>query len=150
MDNNEYNPAATTSSRNLCLTTTRGDLLKYLDEFERYTEKHAVLRNLVSTERRAQIQYEHNSRPHSVKRDIDFSENKSLKDKHQTQSQYYSTRQGTIMVSICTWLLAKEWNKTTGNLKKGDEVTGNGELSGEVVNTNSFWGKIIEVLDNNQ
>ena len=52
------------------------------------------------------------------------------------------------MVSICTWLLAKEWDKSTGSLEVGDEVTVNGEMAGEAVNVNSFWGKVVAVSGN--
>ena len=39
------------------------------------SEKHALHRHLVSTERKASISYDKNVRPLIVKRDIDFSEN---------------------------------------------------------------------------
>ena len=99
------------NSRTLCQATKRGTLVDFLDEFENQSEKHAYHRNLVSAERRAQILYERNVRPLIVKRDIDFSENGTLKDKRQIQSQYWVTIAYTLIVSICSWLEAKEWNK---------------------------------------
>ena len=105
-DDGEYSPTANSSARNLCLETTRGTLVDFLDTFEAMTEKHAVHRNLVATERKAQLNYDRNVRPLIMKRDIDFSENGSIKDKRQAQSQYWVTIQYTLFVSITSWLLA--------------------------------------------
>ncbi|KAL7550152.1 hypothetical protein ACHAWF_013398 [Thalassiosira exigua] len=128
----------------------RGTLIDFLDEFESRSEKHAKHRNLVATERRAQIGWERNVRPLVVKRDIDFSENGSIKDKHQVQSQHWVTIQYTLFVSINSWLKVSEWNKSTGLLCVGDEVTVNGELAGEPVNIQSFWATIIELMDEDE
>ena len=87
----EYNSSAPAASRNLCLATKRGTLIDFLDEFEAMSEKHSYHRNLVSTERLAQVNYDRNVRPLIVKRDIDFSENGSIKNKRQIQSQYWVT-----------------------------------------------------------
>ncbi|KAL7534418.1 hypothetical protein ACHAXR_005863 [Thalassiosira sp. AJA248-18] len=122
-DDEEYNPSATTTgNRNLILATTRGTLIDFLDEFESKSEKHAFHRNLVATERRAQVEWERNVRPLICSRSTGF-------------------------VSIASWLLAAEWNKTSGKLKVGDEVTVFGELVGEKVNENSFWGKVTRIID---
>jgi len=79
------------SSCTLCLATKRGTLVDFLDEFEASSEKHAAHRNLVSTERLAQVRYDQNVRPFIVKNDIDFSENGTIKNKRQIQSQYWVT-----------------------------------------------------------
>ena len=52
------------------------------------------------------------------------------------------------MISICKWLLTKEWDKSAGSLEVRDEVTVNGEMAGEAVNVDSFWGKVVDVLRN--
>ena len=137
--------AANDTGRTLCQATQRGNLIDFLDEFENESEKHGYHRNIVSTERRAQIDYERNVRPLVVRRDIDFSENGSIKDKHQVQSQYWSSIGYTLFVSIVSWLQAKEWNKTTGLLPIGSEVTVHGELSGEKINKESFWAVVTGV-----
>ena len=62
--------------------------MNFLDEFEVQSKKHAYHQNLVSAEHRAQINYDKNVRCFVVRRGINFSENGSIKDKQQIQSQY--------------------------------------------------------------
>ena len=50
-----------------------------------------------------------------------------------------------MFISIDSWLEAKEWNKTTGTLSVGDEVTGHGELAGDKLNKESFWAVVTDV-----
>ena len=133
------------NSRTLCQATRRGTLIDFLNEFERESEKHAFHRNLVSAERRAQMEYEKNVRPLIVRRDMDFSENGSVKDKRQIQSQYWVTIGYTLFVSIASWLISKEWNKTTGALPLNAEVTVYGELAGEEINKDSFWAVVTDI-----
>ena len=67
-----------------------------------------------------------------------------MKDKRQIQSQYWVTIGYTLFVSIVSWLLASEWNKTTGILPEGGEVTVEGEMVGEKLNKDSFWAVITD------
>jgi hypothetical protein len=48
----------------------------------------------------------------------------------------------TLSVSISSWLVTSERNKTTGSLPIGAEVTVYGELAGEVINMDSLWAVI--------
>ena len=125
----------------------RGTLVDFLDAFEKISGKHALHRNLMSTERRAQIDSKRNVRPLTVKRDIDFSENRNIKNFKALQSQYWGSISYTLFVLIVSWLQAKEWDKEEGTLEKGDEVTVFGEKAGETVDMNSFWGTITDVID---
>ena len=54
----EYNPSEPAVTRDLVLATMRGILVVFLDSFEKLSEKYALHRNLVSTERRAQINHD--------------------------------------------------------------------------------------------
>ena len=81
----EYQPTTQNTSRTLCQATKRGTLVDFLDAFELESEKHAYHRNLVSTQRRAKIEYDRNVRPLIVRRDIDYSENGYINDKRQIQ-----------------------------------------------------------------
>ena len=101
----------------------------------------------MSTERRAQVNYDRNVRPLIVKRDIDFSENGSIKNKRQIQSQYWVTIGYTLFVSIASWIEAAEWDKESGLLPIGSEVTVYGEKSGEKINNNSFWATVTKLRD---
>ena len=76
---------------------------------------------------------------------MDFSENGSVKDKRQIQSQYWVTIGYTLFVSIASWLMTKEWNKTTGALPLNAEVTVYGELAGEEINKDSFWAVVTGI-----
>ena len=143
----DYNPNESNTTRTLCLATKRGTLVDFLDEFECQSAKHAEHRNIVSTERKAQINYDRNVRPLIVKRDIDFSENGTISNKRQIQSQYWVTIGYTLFVSIASWLEAAEWNKESGVLPVGAEVTVYGEKSNEKLNSNSFWATVTKVSD---
>ena len=144
----EYQPSSNSVQRTLALATMCGTLIDFLDEFERLTEKHAFHRNLVSTEHKASINYEQNSRPLMIKRDMDFSENYSIKNYRALQSQYWTTITCTLFVYVVTtWLQAKKWNCETGLLKIGEEVTAYGEKAGEEINMNSFWGVVTKVIN---
>ena len=46
------------------------------------------------------------------------------------------------MVSVLSWIDAKEWDVEEGKLDPGTEVTVNGEKSFEQFNIDSFWGKV--------
>jgi len=142
-DTDDYQPTQNTS-RTLCQATKRGTLVDFLDEFETQSERHASHRNIVSAEHRAQIQYHRNVRCFVVRRDIDYSENGSIKDKRQIQSQYWVTQGYTLFVSISSWLMACEWNKTTGSIPVDAEVTVYGELAGEEINKDSFWAIVTD------
>ena len=146
-DNDEYTPVETSIKRNLVLATMRGTLVDFLNEFERLSEKHALHRHLASTERMASISYDKNVRPLIIKRDIDFSENSSMKNYKQLQSQYWVTIMYTLFVSVVSWLLASEWNREEGLLKKGNEVTVYGEKAGQPINLDPFWGVVTGVID---
>ena len=125
----------------------QGTLVDFLDEFEQLSEKHALHCHLVYIERNASISYGKNVRPPIVKRDIDFSKNGSMKNYKQLQSQYWVTIMYTLFVSVVSWLLASEWNREEGLLKKGDEVTVCGEKAGHSINLDSFWGVVTGVID---
>ena len=79
----DYKESSSARTLTLCLATKRGTLVDFLDQFEASSEKHADHRNLVSTERLAQVRHDQNVRPLIVKRNIDFSENGTIKHKWQ-------------------------------------------------------------------
>ena len=80
-----------------------------------------------------------------VHRDIDFLENDSANDRRQIHSQYWVTIGYTLFVSIASWLMSANWNKTTGSIPLESEVTVYGELAGEEVNMDSVWAVITDV-----
>lgn len=124
------------------LETRRGTIIDYLDYLEENLSRHILHRNLVSSEHRSKQQYHRNSRPRCVEDDIDFSENGNIANFDKVQSEHWVTIQYTLMMSIILFLLADEWNKTTGELTKGDEVTVNGELAGDDINMESYWAVV--------
>ena len=145
-DNDEYTPSETKNARNLVLETTNGNLIEFLDKYEETTERHAYHRHLVSTERKASIEYDQNIRPLMVTRNQDFAENGSIKNKRQVQSQYWITISYTLFISCVSWLQSSEWNNETGKLVIGDEVTVHGEKAGEPINLDSFYGCVTGVV----
>eukprot|EP00984_Skeletonema_dohrnii_P017124 scaffold7728_cov75-Skeletonema_dohrnii-CCMP3373.AAC.2 len=148
-DDEEYNPnESSASSRKLVLTTKRGTLIDFLDTFQEMNKKHVYHRNLVAVERRAQLNHERNIRPGILDRKIDYSENGSINDINQVQSQYWITLQYTLFVSIVCWLRADIWNKTEGILEEQNEVTVNGEMFGQDINEDSYWARVTKVLEN--
>ena len=59
-DNDEYTPLENKNACNLVLKTTNGNLIEFLDKYEETTKRHAYHRHLVSTERKASIEYDQN------------------------------------------------------------------------------------------
>ena len=51
-------------------------------------------------------------------------------------------------MSVTSFLLSEEWNKEEDKLPKDAEVTVDGEMAGEEVNLNLFWGEVVEVCSN--
>ena len=45
-------------------------------------------------------------------------------------------------MSVCSWLVVDEWNKTSGVLEVGAEVTVDGERAGEARMASSYWAQV--------
>ena len=45
-------------------------------------------------------------------------------------------------MSVCSWLVVDEWNKTSGVLEVGAEVTVDGERAGEARMAGSYWAQV--------
>ena len=135
------------------LETKRGTLVDYLDHFERKMIMHVDHCNLVSLEHRSKLMYARNSRPLTLARDIDFAENGAIENFDKVQSEHWVTKQYTLFVAISSFLLVDEWNKDTGELPVGAEVTVNGEsyVGDEkdkvTINLSSFWARVTSVVD---
>eukprot|EP00957_Ditylum_brightwellii_P113930 8685363-Ditylum_brightwellii.AAC.1 len=126
-DDLDYHSSSEGTARNLMLETRRGMLVDYLDHMEDQMARHTLHHNPVSSEHYSKLQYERNSRILCVACDIDFSENGSIDNFDKVQSKYWGTSQYTLFMSISSWLLVDEWNKTDGALSASDEVTVEGE-----------------------
>ena len=81
-----------------------------------------------------------------ISRNQDFAENGSIKNKRQVQSQYWMTISYTLFISCVTWVQTSEWNKVTGKLEVGSEVTAYGKKAGEPITMNSYWGTVTAIL----
>ena len=79
----EYTPSETKIAHNLVLETTNWNLVEFLGKYEETTKHHSYYRHLVSTERKASIEYDQNARPLMVTRNQDFEENGTIKNKRQ-------------------------------------------------------------------
>ncbi len=79
------------SARNLTLETYRGTLVDYLDHKEKQMSLHILHRNLVCSKHRSKKDYERNSRPWSIERDQDFSENGAIENFDKAQSEHWQT-----------------------------------------------------------
>ena len=144
-DDEEYKDKG--AARNLVLDPTQGSLIEYLIRFEKVVQDNTIHRHIVATAAVGKIQYEQNIRPLVVAKGMDFSENGTIKDKRQVQSQYWVTISYTLFMSVVIWLLASEWNKECGELSEGDEVTVHGEKTGEPINKDSFWAIVTQVIN---
>ena len=149
-EDEDYSNSGSNSARNLVLLTKTGNLIDFLDAFEARMELHIKHRVLVSQEARAKRQFENNKRPFMISRDIDFSENGSIENLRKLQSEHWTSTQYTLFVAVYSFLLSEEWNKTEGSLTVGDEVTVNGELAGETINPDSFWGRVKEKISESE
>jgi hypothetical protein len=116
-DDGDYLPASETkTARNLVLETNRGTIIDYLDHFETMISSHILYRNSVSLQHRSKKEYERNLRPRTIQRDIDFSENGSIKNFDKVQSEHWQTKQYTLFISVFCFLMVDGWNKEDGVL----------------------------------
>ena len=113
------------------METKEGTLVDFLDEVEVALNKSLHNRILLTNEYRAKQQLSQIRRPGMFSRDIDFSENGSLKNARELQSEHWTSVQYSLMVSVLSWIDAKEWDMEDENLDSGAEVTVNGEESFE-------------------
>ena len=60
----------------------------------------------------------------------------------EAQAQYWASIMYSLFISIVSWLLVDEWDKETGELDIGSEVTVYGEKFGQDINMNSFWAMV--------
>ena len=92
-DDGYYSPTnESKSARNLTLETKRGTVIDYFDHMEKQIQLHLLHRNLVSYEHRSKKDYERNSRPWSVQKDMDFSENGAITFFDKSQSEHWKTQ----------------------------------------------------------
>ena len=62
---------------------------------------------------------------------MDFAENLSILMAVLVQSEHWVTRSSTVFVMVFSHLCRFEWDKSTGALPVGAEVTVEGEMAGE-------------------
>ena len=98
---------------------------------------------LLSYEYRASKDFQQNRRPGDFERNLDFSENGLLNNSRQVQSEYYNSIQYSLLVSVWSWLGASMWDFVEGDIKRGAEVTVDGELSFELPNPKSLLGTVV-------
>jgi hypothetical protein len=105
---------------------------------------HILHWNLVSLEHQSKKEYKRNLRLWTIQRDIDFSEDGSIKNFDKVQSEHWQTKQYTLFILMFCFLMVDEWNKEDEVLRVGDEVTVDGEIyiignQQPTVNMNSYW-----------
>ena len=129
-------------------------MIDYFDHLEKQMDLHLLHRNLVSSENRSKKRYERNCRPWSVQDDIDFSKNGAIENFDKAQSEHWISKQYTLFMSIWAFLLSDEWNKTSGELDRGDEVTVDGEFyildqERPKINPDSYWADVTSHMGGN-
>ena len=104
-DDGDYLPAnESKSTHNISLETYRGTVLDYFGRLYKQIQFYLLQQNRVSSEHRSKKDYEHNSRPWTVERDMDFSENGSIEIFDKAQSENWQTLHYALFMSICSFL----------------------------------------------
>ena len=141
-DDDEY-VSSVKSARDAVLQTTEGSLVEFLDALDVCFQKHVPHRILQSQTHSAQQDLNRNRRPgDGVFKNMDFSENAGPKNARLLQADHWTGLNFTLFISIYDWVVSKEWDKTSGALPQGSEVTVGGEFSGGSINQESFWGTV--------
>jgi hypothetical protein len=141
-DDDEY-VSSVKSARDAVLQTTEGSLVEFLDALDVCFQKHVPHRILQSQTHSAQQDLNRNRRPgDGVFKNMDFSENAGPKNARLLQADHWTGLNFTLFISIYNWVVSKEWDKTSGVLPQGSEVTVGGEFSGGSINQESFWGTV--------
>jgi hypothetical protein len=140
-DDEEYVSSVKTA-RDAVLQTSEGSMVEFLDAMDIALQKHVPHRILQSQTHAAQLDLSRNRRPGCVFKNMDFSENAGPKNARLLQSDHWTCLNFTLFISIYDWVVSKEWNSTTGVIPEGGEVTVDGELAGEGINMQSYWGTV--------
>jgi len=119
-----------------------GNIIAFLDEFEKEIEKHVVHRSILARQKASADEFEHERRPGVLSIDIDFAENYTIETARQVQSEYWSNTQCTLFICVATWLKVAEWDKVVGDLPSGAEVLVYGEKSGVARNDEAFLATV--------
>ena len=103
-NDSEYTDKIVNTLRELVLETQMGTLLDYLDEVEEAVKNNARHRVIMIYDYRDSKDFKQNRRPSNFERNLDFSENGSLKNARQFQSEYFNSIKYSLLVSVWSWL----------------------------------------------
>ena len=131
--------------------TASGTVYEFLDACEEVHRGWVPHRFHAVQSRKAETECEQNLTPGKLKNDSDWSENGEIVVKHQMQSEYWTIKYYSLLVSITSFLVSSVWKDRTCPLKAGAEVTVQPE--GAPVGSisyikGSYFGKVAEgVMD---
>ena len=104
-DDGDYSPAnESKSAHNISLEKYCGTVVDYFDHVEKQIKLNLLHQYLVSSEHKSKKDYENSSRPWTVEKDMDFSEDGAIVFFDKVQSEHWKTLQYTLFISICSFL----------------------------------------------
>ena len=71
--------AQTKENRQLEVERVQGTIVEFLDDFEVVISKHLCHRATLASQRTSSLQFDRNSRPGTLREDVDYAENASIK-----------------------------------------------------------------------
>ena len=110
--------------------------------------KYPYHRYTLERVRASNLQFERNCRPGTKKDDVDWAENHKLKESRAIQSEYWTEAMMSLFICISKLLLLSSWQKSSGQLMVGEEVTVDPELVLAELWGNhsepSYWATIVK------
>ena len=101
-----------------------GTIIDLLDEFEKHVmPKYPFHRQTLIIQRQADQQRDDNLPPLVLDVDSDHSENGTIANAREIQSEYWRMNYFSLFISIWSYLCSEAWLDRSGALHKGDAVT---------------------------
>ena len=101
-----------------------GTIIDLLDEFEKHVmPKYPFHRQTLNIQKQADQQREDNLPPLVLDVDSDHSENGTIANAREIQSEYWVAKLYSLFISIWSYLCSKAWVDRVGALPKGTAVT---------------------------
>ena len=129
--------------KELILMSKTGTVHEFLDSYEATAASYLNHRAVLAREKRAELEHDRNRRPGELKLDMDFAENLSILMAVLVQSEHWVTRSSTVFVMVFSHLCRFEWDKSTGALPVGAEVTVEGEMAGKALQQGTRWARVV-------
>ena len=127
--------------------TVSGTVYEFLDACEEAHRGWVPHRFHAMQSKKAETESHQNLTPGKLKNDSDWSENGEIVVKHQMQSEYWSIKHYSLLISMTCFLVSSTWKDRASPLEAGAEVTVQPEdapVDSIAYVKGSYFGMVVE------